>query len=377
MAATMIAPGIGGVVANFDVRSPAVSSLAITIFLLGLALGPMFFASMGEVYGRLPVYHAANIVFVAFMIGNALSQNIGQFMVFRIISGCAGGMPLAMGGGTIADVTLPANRGFATALFSLGPLAGPVGRHPPLVHGCLTLTDLQVLGPVIGGFLAAGKGWRWTFWLVAILGGAGEVATLIAMRETSPKILLERKAARLRLSTGNTNLRSKLTSKLTPQEVLIQACVRPTILLVRSPVVLALSLYAALVFGVIYLLFTTFDGVFAGRYEFSASTSGLAYLGLGLALVLGVAIFGNLNPRIQAARMKADGVDKPKPEYRLLLMIWLSPCVALGLFIYGWTVYHRVYWIVPIIGTFFTGLGAYFVLVCLIVWNEQGAFLMN
>ena len=41
--------------------------------------------------------------------------------------------------------------------------------------------------------------------------------------------------------------------------------------------------------------------------------------------------------------MKADGVDKPKPEYRLLLMIWISPCVALGLFIYGWTVYYKVY----------------------------------
>lgn len=220
-----------------------------------------------------------------------------------------------------------------------------------------------MLGPVIGGFLAASNGWRWTFWLLAILGGVVEAATLIVMRETSPKILLERKAARLRVSTGNTHLRSKLAHKLTPQQVLAHALVRPTMLLVRSPIVLALSLYAALVFGVIYLLFTTFNGVFRAQYGFSASISGLVYLGLGLALVLGVLIFGNLNPRIQAARMKADGVDSPKPEYRLLLMIWLSPCVALGLFIYGWTAYYNVHWIVPIIGTFFIGLGAYFVLV--------------
>lgn len=129
----MVAPGIDGVLTNFDVSSSTVSSLAVTIFLLGLALGPLFLSSMGEVYGRLPVYHAANIVFIAFMIGNALSKNIAQFMVFRFISGCAGGMPLAMGGGTIADVTLPAKRGFATALFSLGPLAGPVSWHSPLV----------------------------------------------------------------------------------------------------------------------------------------------------------------------------------------------------------------------------------------------------
>ncbi len=128
MATTMVAPGIDGVLADFHVTSSAVSTLAVTIFLLGLALGPMFLSSMGEVFGRLPVYHTANIIFIAFIIGNALSQNIAQFMVFRFLSGCAGGMPLAMGGGTIADVTLPAKRGFATALFSLGPLAGPVSR---------------------------------------------------------------------------------------------------------------------------------------------------------------------------------------------------------------------------------------------------------
>ena len=126
MATTMVAPGIDGVLADFHVNSSAISTLAVTIFLLGLALGPMLLSSMGEVFGRLPVYHTANIVFTAFIVGNALSQNIAQFMVFRFLSGCAGGMPLAMGGGTIADVTLPAKRGFATALFSLGPLAGPV-----------------------------------------------------------------------------------------------------------------------------------------------------------------------------------------------------------------------------------------------------------
>ena len=126
MATTMVASGIDGVLEDFHVNSSAVSTLAVTISLLGLALGPMLLSSTGEVFGRLPVYHIANIVFIAFIIGNALSQNIAQSVVFCFLSACAGGMPLAMGGGTIADITLPAKRGFATALFSLGPLAGPV-----------------------------------------------------------------------------------------------------------------------------------------------------------------------------------------------------------------------------------------------------------
>lgn len=129
MATTMVAPGIEEVMAEFDIDSSTVSSLAVTIFLLGLALGPMFLAPLGEFFGRLPVYHAANVTFIAFMVGSGLSTNMAEFMVFRFLSGCAGGMPLNMGGGTIADVTLPADRGLATALFSLGPLAGPVSRH--------------------------------------------------------------------------------------------------------------------------------------------------------------------------------------------------------------------------------------------------------
>lgn len=40
-----------------------------------------------------------------------------------------------------------------------------------------------------------------------------------------------------------------------------------------------------------------------------------------------------------------------------------SPCVGLGLILYGWTVAYKVHWIVPIIGTFAIGLGAFFVLV--------------
>lgn len=163
----MIAPGIDGVVADFGVHSSAISSIAMTIFLLGLALGPMFLSFTGEIYGRLPVYHAANIVFIAFMIGNALSKNITQFMVFRIISGGAGGMPLAMGGGTIADVTLPANRGLATALFSLGPLAGPVSRHPPLGIECWRLMRIPGARPCYRRFLSSSP------WLALDLLAAG------------------------------------------------------------------------------------------------------------------------------------------------------------------------------------------------------------
>jgi multidrug resistance protein len=340
----MCAPGINGVVADFHVQSTVISTLAVTLYVLGIAIGPMFTSPLSEVYGRLPVYHLANLVFTAFLIGNATSHTIAQFMVFRFISGAAGGTPMALGGGTIADVTIPEQRALAMALFSLGQLAGPV------------------LGPVIGGFVAARKGWRWTFWLLVILSGASGLSALIVMRETYPKVLLERKATRLRTTTGNLALRSKLSKPLKPNQVHVQVLVRPAMLLVRSPIVLVISLYVALVFGVMYLLFTTFTDVFEGQYHFRPSLTGLVYLGLGVALVTSMILFTLLNGRVQAARMKADGVQQPRPEYRLLLMIIFSPCVGLGLFFYGWTDNYQIHWIVPIIGTVFIGFGAFFVI---------------
>lgn len=126
MAPTICVPGIPQLMYDFGVTSDTLQTLAVTIYVLGLAIGPMVISPLSETYGRLPIYHATNLAFVAFVVGNALSQDIAQFMVFRFISGCAGGTPMALGGATIADITSPAQRSIAMALFSLGPLIGPV-----------------------------------------------------------------------------------------------------------------------------------------------------------------------------------------------------------------------------------------------------------
>lgn len=130
---------------------------------------------------------------------------------------------------------------------------------------------VQVLGPVIGGFLAASKGWRWTFWLLAILGGFCSVSAFVIMSETHPKVILERKTASLRADTGNHHLRSKLAGNpLSPHQVVVQVLIRPTVLLFRSPILFVISLYVALVFGVMYLLFTTFTSAIEGRWGATA-----------------------------------------------------------------------------------------------------------
>ena len=170
-------------------------------------------------------------------------------------------------------------------------------------------------------------------------------------------MLLEWKAARLRKETGNTALVSKMDRGLTPSQLFRRAIVRPTKLLILSPIVLLLSLLCAFVFGLLFLLFTTFPMVFKEQYNFSASISGLAYLGVGIGMAVSLGVFAKVSDKMQ----KALG-DSPKPEGRLRPMVWVMPLVPIGIFWYGWAAAKQAHWIVPIIGTSFFGFGLLWVI---------------
>lgn len=227
------------------------------------------------------------------------------------------------------------------------------------------LIAVQILGPVIGGFTAGPLGWRWSFWILAIFSGAVALAAVLAMRETHPQVLLARKTT-ASLRAGNragpprshtTRGRSWSPSSCWPVAVVAMASlVRPCRLLCESPILLVLSVYVAFVSGTLYLLLTTFVAVFEGQYGFRTTISGLSYLGLGAALLVAMVAFRVLGDRVR-------GTKPVQPESRLVLMIWFSPMVALGLFVYGWTTYYKVHWIVPMLSTSVIGFGVFFVLV--------------
>jgi hypothetical protein len=179
---------------------------------------------------------------------------------------------------------------------------------------------------------------------------------LIFMRESYAPRLLELKARRLRMEKGNPNLKSKLDPGLTAGALLARSIVRPTKMLLFSPIVFLLSLHMAIVYGYMYLLFTTMTTVFETTYHFSQGAVGLAYLGLGVGLFIGVFIAGVTSDLGVKILTKRNGGD-PKPEYRLPPLIPAALSIPVGLFVYGWSAKYGVHWIVPIIGTAFVGLG--------------------
>lgn len=144
--------------------------------------------------------------------------------------------------------------------------------------------------------------------------GLISVLAVFTLRETYAPILLEERAKRLRLETGNQNLGSKFASPYTGVEVFRLALVRPMKMLLFSPIVLALSTYVAVVYGYLYLLFTTITEVMETTYHFSSGSVGLTYLGIGIGSLIGVIAFGIVSDKVVKYKSQRGQM---KPEYRL------------------------------------------------------------
>ncbi|GME46663.1 putative mfs multidrug protein [Neofusicoccum parvum] len=350
LASSMLGPGVPVILADFNVTSNLLASFVMSIYVLGFALGPMVIAPLSEMYGRVPLYHVGNVGFLITTLACALSNSMGMLMAFRLLGGIFGSAALTIGGGSVADLMPRERRGGAMAIWAMGPLMGPV------------------IGPVGGGFLIEAAGWRWVFWLLTIAGGVVTIVCFIFLRETYAPIVLSQKVARLRKETGNQALRSALApdASITPRALFMHSILRPVQMLCRSPIVFLMAMYAAIIYGLMYLLFTTFTFVFEGAYGFGSGTVGLTFLGIGVGMFFGVVYTGIMSDRVIKQAI-ARG-EELKPEHRLPLWLVLPPAILLpiGLFVYGWTTHYaeHVHWIVPIIGTGFFGFGLISLMSC-------------
>jgi MFS family permease len=181
------------------------------------------------------------------------------------------------------------------------------------------------------------------------------------MRESYAYVLLQRKTDHLRKETGSLHLQSALKTDTDPKELFKRSIVRPMKFLI-SPIVFLISLYMAIVYGYLYLMFTTFPRVFEDQYGISNGSVGLTYLGTGIGSFFGLVFCGAVSDRLVANLKKRNG-GAAKPEDRLPIMFIGAFLVPIGLFLYGWTADKKAHWIFPIIGTGFVGAGLFTVFV--------------
>jgi hypothetical protein len=100
------------------------------------------------------------------------------------------------------------------------------------------------------------------------------------LKETYAPVLLERKAASLRKSTGDNRYRAKMATEESPTAAVLRALIRPTKLFF-TPIVFVFVIYLGITYGYLYLLFTTITEIYQKQYGWSTGIAGLSFLGIG------------------------------------------------------------------------------------------------
>lgn len=319
---SLITPATPEIAQRFDVSRTA-SILSLSLFVLGLAVGPMIAAPISETFGRSVVYKVSAVAYMLFIVGAGFSNSFGGLLVCRFLAGTIGGPVLAVGAGTNADMYAAKDRAIASSCFIMMPV-----RCHPFSAFAVLLTLLQFLGPslgpVIGGFAAQFKGWRWTQWCTIFIALAITIPVM-CMSETYKKIILARRAKRLNIAPPH----QAMPKGLAFWKMLIMVTLaRPLHMLVTEPTVFLFSLYTAFTFSVLFAFFAAYPYTFQTVYGFNTWQYGLTFLAIGLGVLLAVCT-GFLTDRLYYAkhhqRVLKQGRAAVPPEYRLL-------CAQMGCF---------------------------------------------
>lgn len=333
VASSMVAPALPQMARDLGSTNTVLTQMMLSIFLLAYAFGPLFLGPLSEVYGRIPVLQLANLFFLIFNLACGFAQTTAQMLVFRFLSGLGGSAPSAIGGGIIADCFRPEERGKAIAVYSAAPLIGPA------------------VGPIAGGFISENTTWRWVFWAVTIATAVVQAVGLIYLQETWAPKLLEQKTKKLRKETGNQDLYAEVSNTQSPVKKLETSLARPFRLMFTQPIIIALALYMAYLYGLVYLVISSFAALWTSGeyYNESVGIGGLHYIALGLGYGLGTQITAPLNDYLYK-KMCARNGGVGRPEFRIPLMVFPAIFVPVGLFWYGWSAEARLFWIMPDIG---------------------------
>ncbi|ETN45658.1 uncharacterized protein HMPREF1541_09490 [Cyphellophora europaea CBS 101466] len=339
LASSMFTPGISQIARDFNASEQEVIATT-TGFVIMLGLGPLILAPFSETFGRRRVYIVCFSVFTLLQIPTALSPNVATLIAVRTISGLFGSVGIANGGGTISDMYPSSQRAGIFGWYLLGPLLGPT------------------LGPLIGGVIVTRLGWRWVYWVLAIVCFINTAVGVIWLRETyAPVLLARRKRALLEKHTSRDPGFWFEGEDLRPLHIKLLASLKRPVSIFMQPIVFTMSLYQAIIFGTTYSIYTNMQSIFsAPPYNFDSEQVGLLYLGPGIGFLTSVWF---IVPRIDTVynhlTRKNDGVSMP--EYRLPLANIGSVLIPVSLFGFAWTVEYRLHFMVPIVISFFYGIG--------------------
>ncbi|KAL4821004.1 major facilitator superfamily domain-containing protein [Aspergillus spinulosporus] len=161
----ILAAGFNQVAEAYDVDTQKVA-YTTGLYMLGLGIGSVIMSPTAILWGKRPVYLLGATLFIISAVWCAVSPNYPSLVVARIFQGIAVSPVECLPSATIAEIYFLHERAYRVGIYTLLLLGG------------------KNLIPLVSAAIIGSLGWRWVFWIVAIIVGACLVLIFFFLPET-------------------------------------------------------------------------------------------------------------------------------------------------------------------------------------------------
>lgn len=158
-------PALPAVARDLGIGS-GTAQLTLTLYLVGVAGGQLFWGPLSDLMGRRPALLGGILLYVVGSIAAAVSPGIGALIGARVVQALGGCSGLVLGRAVVRDVSPPREAAAQMALMNLFMSIGPA------------------MAPLVGGLAATYWGWRAIFVVLALMGVVTLAGTFFTLRET-------------------------------------------------------------------------------------------------------------------------------------------------------------------------------------------------
>lgn len=195
----------------------------------------------------------------------------------------------------------------------------------------------------------------------------GSLPPVLFLPETYGPILLAKRAARLRESTGDQDIVApiELEDKGWKQMATI-TLTRPLRMIISELIVLATCLYLSLAYGIFYMYFTAYPIIFGGIYNQSPGLQGLMFLPIGLGAITATFLFLWYDAYLRKAQLLNKPWTAKEESRRLPLACIGGPLYVIALLWLGWTARPEISYLVPMFAGVPFGIGFILIFIALL-----------
>ncbi|KAG2180593.1 hypothetical protein INT44_003597 [Umbelopsis vinacea] len=358
LSANIYFPALGVVQKDLH-TTPELINLTVSLFMVFQGLSPSFWAPLADLWGRRPVYLATTTVYLAANIALAVAPNYASVLVLRMLQAFGSGPVVALVDVlatlqilqsmflTIAAAKVFHCIHFLTVYYRRGTFFGIYTSGFQLAF---------VFGPVLGGILANSLGWRWIFWILAILAGVLLLSVVFMLRETLRSLVGNGTGYANPTPTQWLHSRFKGTNETKTADTKrfrqFPNMLKPLTYAFQPDVGLCL-IYNGMSYSVFYAMLAAYSRLLETTYNLNELHAGLCYIPTGIGCIVGSMLEGKILDRdfriiskqhgYDAKVLKRGNLDVDFPIYKARFRTILFPhfIFDVTLILFGFMVYIK------------------------------------